>query len=136
VKRLARIYIVEDDENLQELYKMFLSMDGHEVVGQTQNGYEAFIDLYFNYQDNPPEILILDYNLPGKDGLEVLDDLMKLKKLNSTLVLFITGNQKIKLEALRKGATRFVPKPCDFKQLGGIVKEMLYRQEMMLELFV
>ena len=136
MKRLARIYIVEDDENLQQLYKMFLSMDGHQVVGQTQNGYEAFIDLYFNYQETPPEILILDYNLPGIDGLEILDDLMKLRKLDSTLVLFITADQDVELEALRKGATRFVPKPCDFKQLGNIVREILYKQKVKLEQFV
>jgi DNA-binding response OmpR family regulator len=135
VKKIARIYIVEDDENLQQLYKMFLSMDGHEIVGQTQNGYEAFVDLYFNYQENPPEILILDYKLPGKDGLEVLDDLMKLRKLDSTLVLFITGDQEVELDALRKGAARFVPKPCDFRQLGDIVREILYKQKMKLEQF-
>ncbi|MCG3222316.1 MAG: response regulator, partial [Candidatus Heimdallarchaeota archaeon] len=72
---MVRVYVIEDDKVLQELYVMYLSRMGHEIIGQSYNGIEALVDLYFNFRENPPDIIILDYTMPGKNGLELLHDL-------------------------------------------------------------
>ena len=121
---MVRVYVVEDDRALQELYCMYLTRMGHEIIGQSFDGVEAIIDLYFNHRENPPDIIILDYTMPGKNGLQVFSDLLKLKYIKNTKVLFITGFGNIQSKALDLGVSKFVQKPFDFNILNKSIEEL------------
>ncbi len=131
---MAKVYIVEDDDDLQEIYKMFLSRMGHEIIGQVADGDEALIDLYFNHKELPPDILIMDNNLTGKTGLNLLEDLKKLKSLNKTQVLFITGSSEIRYDALNLGVSRFIQKPFNFNLLGRIITDVMRENSIKLQI--
>ncbi|MEE9410677.1 MAG: response regulator [Candidatus Heimdallarchaeota archaeon] len=131
---IANVYIVEDDDDLQEIYRMFLSRMGHEVVGQIADADEALVDLYFNHKEIPPDILIVDNNLPGKSGLNLLEDLNKLKSLNKTQVLFISGSSGIRFDALNLGASRFIQKPFNFNLLGRIITDVMRENSIKLQI--
>lgn len=121
---MVRVYVIEDDKVLQELYVMYLSRMGHEIIGQSYNGIEALVDLYFNFRENPPDIIILDYTMPGKNGLELLHDLQELDYVKKTKVLFITGFANLQYPALEMGVSKFVQKPFDFNTLSQSIEEL------------
>ncbi len=122
---MADIYIVEDDENLQELYIMYLTKMGHRIVGQSFNGEEALIDLYFNFKDKKPDILILDYHMPMKNGLELLEDLYDLDWINRTKIIFISSTSQSEINAYEKGISKYVTKPFRFSSLGYVINEVM-----------
>ncbi len=122
---MVRIYLVEDDEVLQQLYQLYLSKMGHRIVGQSTNGIEALIDLYFNHRNNPPDILILDYKLPGKNGLELLEDLHKLDAIKQTKILFVTGMDNLQLQAFKLGVSKYIQKPLSFNILNQTISEIV-----------
>lgn len=126
---MARVYVIEDDRVLQELYVMYLSRMGHEIIGQSYDGVEALVDLYFNYKENPPDIIILDYSMPGKNGLEVIHDLQKLDYVKNTKVLFITGFAHLQSQALELGVSMFVQKPFNYEILNQSIEELSIKEK-------
>ena len=129
---MARIYVIEDDRVLQELYAMYLSRMGHEIIGQSYNGIEALVDLYFNHRENPPDIIILDYTMPGKNGLELFHDLQKLDYVKQTKVLFVTGFAHLQFPAREMGISGFVQKPFDYEILRQSIMELSIDESILL----
>ena len=111
---MVSVYIVENEKIVQDLYVMYLSRMGHEILGQSYNGIEALVDLYLNHRENPPDLIILDYTIPGKNGLDLLHDLQKLNYVKNIKVLFITGYAHLQNPALEMGVSKFVQKPFDY----------------------
>ncbi len=122
---MVDIYIVEDDENLQELYTMFLTKMGHRIVGQSFNGEEALVDLYFNFEGKRPDILIVDYHMPVKNGLELLEDLNDLDWINKTKILFISSASQFEINAHDRGIAEHVTKPFKFSNLGYVINKIM-----------
>ncbi len=125
---MVRVYIVEDDRIVQDLYVMYLTRMGHEILGQSYNGLEALVDLYLNHRENPPDLIILDYTMPGKNGLELLQDLQELNYVKNIKVLFITGFAHLQHPALEMGASKFVQKPFDYEIFSQSIKELAFEE--------
>ncbi|MCE7749548.1 MAG: response regulator [Candidatus Heimdallarchaeota archaeon] len=125
---MVRVYVIEDDRLVQDLYVMYLSRMGHEIIGQSYNGIEALVDLYLNHRENPPDIIILDYTMPGKNGLELLHDLQELNYVKNIKVLFITGFAHLRHPALELGVSKFVQKPFDYEILSQSIKELAFEE--------
>ncbi len=125
---MVRVYIVEDNRLVQDLYVMYLSKMGHEIIGQSYNGIEALVDLYLNHRKNPPDLIILDYLMPGKNGLELLHDLQKLNYIKNTKVMLITGVTEQKSSALEMGVSKFLQKPFDYEILSQSIKELAFEE--------
>jgi len=122
---VVNIYIVEDDENLQELYTLFLTKMGHRIVGQSFNGEDALIDLYCNFNNNKPDLLILDYNMPLKNGLELLEDLTELEWINKTKILFISATNPAEINNFQIPITKYITKPFRFGSLKQLISEVM-----------
>jgi len=59
---MARIFIVDDDIDIVNLFEQFLKMQGHKITAKAFNGEEA-IDIIKNLQ-NKPDIVIMDHRMP------------------------------------------------------------------------
>ena len=125
---MVSVYIVENEKIVQDLYVMYLSRMGHEILGQSYNGIEALVDLYLNHRENPPDLIILDYTIPGKNGLDLLHDLQKLNYVKNIKVLFITGYAHLQNPALEMGVSKFVQKPFDYEMLSQSIKELAFEE--------
>mgnify|MGYP000199758572 FL=1 len=108
-----RVLIVDDNASMRNLLNVLLSSQGYEVVGMLEEGkgvMEAVRKL-------SPDIVCLDYQLPGRNGLEIL------REINSTYpqidVLFITASEEadIKSKAADAGSAGFLQKPFGQKQV-------------------
>jgi CheY-like chemotaxis protein len=101
-----RILVVDDSEDLRELYQLLLEEAGY-AVDSAGNGVEGFI----HARAHPADLIISDVVMPGMDGLELL------QKLRSDLpppvppVILCSGFDMTEREALRRGALMFLRKP-------------------------
>ncbi len=117
-----RLLLVEDDTILGDGLKAGLSMDGYAVDWVT-DGLMADEAL----KTNQYELVVLDLNLPGKNGLAILNDLRKRK--DSTPVLILTAKDTVteRIEGLDSGADDYVVKPFDLNEIHARLRA-LYRR--------
>lgn len=107
-----KILIIEDDDGVREFLRVSLT-DDHHVVDTSPNG----ADGSFLARTNPYDIIILDYSLPDKNGLQICQEIRASGI--ETPILFLTVNSEInkKVAALEKGADDYMVKPFSFEEL-------------------
>lgn len=101
----TRIFIVEDDCFFSELINSFLLNRGYIKIKK----YESGIDCINNLHQNP-DVIILDYGLKDKNGI---DTLKEIKSINPNIdVIFLSGQDKIKVAvtSLKYGAYDYIEK--------------------------
>jgi len=117
-----RILIVDDEVSLRALVRVNLEVDGLEV-SEAVDGIEAMNML----KESQPDLILLDIMMPGKDGIEVLEELAADEKLRGIPVILLTA--KGELEDLERGAALgargHITKPFDPEQMVRTVKAAL-----------
>lgn len=105
-----KVLIVEDDIVTQHLFEMILLSRGHEVV-ICQDAEKAWDE----YQKQPYPLIIIDWLLPGMDGLQLCYKLRMLPRGDRSMILMVTTrNQPQHLqEILKAGADDYLTKPID-----------------------
>lgn len=115
------ILICEDDQNLRQLVRAVLG-DGYKFL-EAHDGDEA-LEVALRAR---PDLIILDLMLPGRSGLDVLDQLREQlpSGKSRTRVIVMSAWGHADEAALKAGADRFVPKPFEADELTAIVKDVL-----------
>lgn len=117
--------LVEDDEDLAVTVSDMLNDERH-TVDTTHNGLDAMELL----KNQTYEVIVLDWNLPGLTGIEIL------KKFRAagggTPVIMLTGKGEIaeKEQGLDSGADDYLTKPFDLKELAARVRSLLRRPKL------
>ena len=119
---MSRILLLEDDANLNETLTEFLEEQGHDVVS-VYDGNEAQEKIYESKYD----LLLLDINVPGMNGLELLKE--SRKEGISTPAIYITSMDTVDdLEkGFKSGCDDYIRKPFALKELQIRVETLLKR---------
>ena len=114
------VVVIEDDPIVREALKRSLKLYGFKAY-QAKNG-PAGLRLA---QSKKPELILLDWSMPGMDGLEVLAELKHNRKTERIPVFMLTGKGMISDvdRAFDIGADNYIIKSSDLSDLGRIVKE-------------
>lgn len=104
---MARILIVDDAAFMRVTLREVLSKNGHEIVGEAENGAQA-IEKYF---DLTPDITLMDITMPEMDGIQALKAIKARDPKAKVLMCSAMGQQAMVVEAIQSGATDFVVKP-------------------------
>ena len=121
---MAKILIVDDDRQFRTMLKQMLERAGHEVV-EAENGEEGLAKC----ADCSIRLILLDMITPGRDGLEILDDLHTLR--SDMEVIAISGGVKgdtswlEPLALTKKGVRRFMAKPFTKAEIISVIDEAL-----------
>jgi two-component system phosphate regulon response regulator PhoB len=120
-----RILIVEDEPSIAELIAINLSHAGFEVQKALQTDVAANM-----MRDELPNLLILDWMLPGKSGVQFARELRANERTRSLPILMLTAKseENDKVLGLDSGADDYVTKPFSPKELVARVKALLRRQ--------
>ncbi len=103
---MTRLYLVDDHQIVREGLRALLQTAGHNVVGESAEPTEALADLLrLN-----PEVLLLDLNLGGRSGFELLAELKRRNLPVRCVVLTMSAEPRQVTEALRMGACAYVLK--------------------------
>lgn len=121
-QRELRVFVVDDDQSVRLSLATLLESDGYTV--------ESFVsaaDYLAKAPHSGPACLVLDVRLPGLDGLALQRQLAERGRMEQ--IVFITGHGDIPMgiQAMKRGAVDFLPKPFDDGALLSAVGQALTR---------
>ena len=121
---MARVLIVEDEEALGLLLRYNLEAEGYDVEVVTR-GDEADVRL----KESPPDLLVLDWMLPGLSGIELCRRLRARPETERLPIIMLTarGEESERIRGLTTGADDYVVKPFSTPELMARVRAMLRR---------
>jgi len=124
VASAPRIFVVEDESDLAVLLCYNLESEGY-VVESVERGDEAELRL----AEDPPDLVILDWMLPGVSGLEICRRLRARDDTRTLPVIMLTarGEEAERVRGLSVGADDYVVKPFSVPELMARVKALLRR---------
>ncbi len=116
-----KILVVDDDENICELLRLYLEKDGYDV--QIALDGEAALEKFRHYN---PDLILLDIMMPKKDGMHVLQE---IRKTSDVPVIMITAKAESfdKLQSFDFGTDDYIVKPFDAKEVLARIKAILRR---------
>lgn len=124
-----RILIAEDDATSRRLLEVTLERQGHEVVSAS-DGDQAWERLH---EKDAPRLAILDWMMPGRDGIEICRHLRREPRSSYVYLLLVTTKTRTEdiIHGLEAGADDYLTKPYDPQELGCRIQtgERLLRLE-------
>jgi two-component system, OmpR family, alkaline phosphatase synthesis response regulator PhoP len=119
--RVARVLVVDDEQNLVDLVRSYLEREGFEVLTAADGS--TALELA---RSERPDLLVLDLMLPGIDGMEVC---RRMRQFSDAYVLMLTARAEEidKIVGLSVGADDYLTKPFSPRELVARVKAMLRR---------
>lgn len=122
-KMTNKVLIVDDDENIVELIRLYLEKEGFETV--TANNSVKAVELF---KSEAPSIVILDVMMPEMDGWQVCREIRRVSNI-PIIMLTAKGETFDKVLGLELGADDYMVKPFETKELTARVKAVLRRSE-------
>ncbi len=121
---MALIYIVEDDNNIQEIESYALKSSGHEVIAFANAN-----EFWRTLENKLPDLVLLDIMLPGEDGLSILKKIRNDSTTKKLPVIMVTAKstELDTVKGLDFGADDYISKPFGVMELISRVKAMLRR---------
>jgi two-component system NtrC family response regulator len=120
-----KILFADDEIHLQELIAAELPRMGHAVTvcpdGPTAVG---------EIENSQFDCLIVDLDMPGMNGIEVIRRAKELAPMTEAIVLTGKGSQETAIEALRLGAFEYLQKPCKLVELKALLQRVAQRREL------
>ncbi len=125
---MSRILVVDDEDILRDAICEALQRNGHDVVGSPDG--DAALE---RISTETFHVVITDLKMPGKDGMEVLEETRCL--LPETPVILITAHGTIQnaVEAMKKGAFDYIIKPFNLDELEILVERALKHRGLSME---
>ncbi|MCF6310796.1 MAG: response regulator transcription factor [Sulfurimonas sp.] len=119
-----KLLIIEDDANILSFLERGFREDGY-IVESAMDG----LDGEYLALQNKYDVIILDWMLPNKSGIEILTSLRAHKNTTPTIMLSAKAEVKDKISGLSIGADDYLSKPFSFEELQARV-ESLYRRSL------
>jgi len=109
---MKRMLLIEDDSGNRDLAHFILAKPFPDWSIEESSTAEEALTMINN---SPYNLILLDYHLPGMDGLELLEKIRASKRDPPVIMVTGRGSEKIAVEALSKGVTEYVIKDQDFQ---------------------
>ena len=115
---MPAILVIEDEEKYRRVISLHLSSSGYDVqaAGTAEEGLKHASDA---------DLVLTDLKLPGMDGLAFLEQLRAQNMLTPVIVMSAFGTVENAVEAMKKGAVDFLPKPFSLDHLSVVVEKAL-----------
>jgi DNA-binding response OmpR family regulator len=118
-----KILIVEDEESLQKSISEFFSQEDFHC--ESANGFRSAMD---RIEDTDFDCIILDINLPGGSGLQLLQNLRNLHKEDGVIIISARHSLDDKMAGFNFGADDYLTKPFHLSELNARVKALMRRK--------
>ena len=118
---MAKIMIIEDEINIRQELMQFLTNSGYETSAVVD-----FANVVMQVKEQNPDLLLLDVNLPGTNGLLICD---QLRRESDIPIIFVTSNRTSmdELECMMRGGDDYIAKPYQMPILIARITAVLRR---------
>jgi len=113
---MGRVLVVDDELEACNVLQEFLTLKGFEVR-TALDGPMALKEV----ADFRPHIVLLDINMPGMDGVEVLEEIRKRDSSIGVIMVTVVSDHERAKRTLRLGAFDYITKPVDLDYLENVV---------------
>ncbi len=117
-----KILIIEDEKELSENIKVYLSSENY-LCEQAYNFEDAVEKIFLHHYD----CILLDLNLPGGDGLKILDEIKKRDTDSGVIIISARGSLDDKITGLKTGADDYLAKPFSLSELSIRIYALMRR---------
>ncbi len=116
----SRILIIEDDKTMSALYRTALSSCGHQIkqIERGDEGLKVACEESF-------DVILSDMVLPGMDGLDLIDQVHRIKPFVPIILLTGQGSAETAIEAMKRGAYDYLLKPIQLGELIEVVQKAI-----------
>jgi DNA-binding NarL/FixJ family response regulator len=119
--RNIEIVVIEDDEIIREGYTLLIGQtEGYHVV----NSYASFDEAAKTIADDGPDVILLDIELPGTNGIQAIPKLKKMLPHAYILILTVYESEKMIFEALANGASGYLTKNTAAAKIIESIREV------------
>ena len=118
---MAKILIVDDSACVRKILGVIVEKGGHEVVGHAVDG-ESALELFKSLH---PELVTLDYVMPGKNGETVLEEIIEQDPSTKVIMIAGSGDQTVEEKILQTGAKDFVDKAYVQRDLLKVIDQVM-----------
>jgi DNA-binding response OmpR family regulator len=118
----VNIIVVDDEAGLRGMIEDYLSMQGF-AVSAAENG--AALDRLL--VSTSPDIILMDVNMPGEDGLSIVKRLRNAGERMGIIMLTANADEHSKVSGLSNGADDYLSKPFEVRELLARVRSVLRR---------
>lgn len=117
-----RIFVIEDDENIQEIVKLSLESNGYQVIL-----FDNAIDVIAAFHEFAPDLAIFDVMLPQMDGITAVKKIRETNTQVPILILSAKDTEIDKIHGLDSGSDDYMTKPFGVLELCARVRTLLRR---------
>lgn len=121
---MARVLVIDDDPLIRWSLQSALSSEGYDVV--TADSAE---DALAAVETSSPDVAIVDFALPGMNGLELIGQMRSVCPAVKVIVITGQGSPELVQRALEQDVFAYVEKPFSVKELTGLVWMALHSEE-------
>ncbi len=129
MKSSGRIYLIDDDEFILAMLSRALEREGYEVRSAT--GGADILDSITSWR---PDVVLLDINLPGKSGIDILKELKKEGALPEVIMLTADDTAETAVKAMKIGARDYLTKPFNMEEvkivIGNAIENIKLKKEL------
>lgn len=119
--RDIRIVVIEDDEIIREGYTLLIGQtEGYQVV----NSYASYDDAVKTIADDSPDVILLDIELPGTNGIQAIPKLKRMLPHAYILILTVYESEKMIFDALANGASGYLTKNTPAAKIVESIREV------------
>ncbi|HUQ69808.1 MAG TPA: sigma-54 dependent transcriptional regulator [Planctomycetaceae bacterium] len=114
-----RVLFVDDESAIREVMKIELPRMGHDVV-ICEDGHAALKAL----EQHTFDAALVDLRMPGLSGWDVIDHIKKVSPETEVVISTGHGDMEAAIQAVRRGAYDFLPKPCKLYEIAAVLKRI------------
>lgn len=115
-----KLMIVDDEVGIQNLLKRVLKSEGYDVR-VADNGESAIEQA----QEDMPDLVLCDIKMPGKDGIQTLEELKQIDEDVEVIMLTAHSTVESAVSAMKLGAADYLKKPFDIEELKIVIEKTL-----------
>ncbi len=125
---MHKVLIIDDEKSIRNTLKEILSYENYDV-SLAEDGISGLKML----NDSDFDVILCDIKMPKMDGIEVLDEIQKLKTNSAVIMISGHGNIDTAVEAIKKGAFDFIEKPLDLNRILITIRNAIEQSKLITE---